>query len=104
MKKELLENALDVAEQKIPAVIASGGTVVTGISTYNSWLPSVIGMFGTIVGIIVSCILLYFSVKKMRAEMKQVKLVTTIISRKEEERLLAKEEGVELRRFDDQLV
>lgn len=89
-----------MAEQKIPALIASGGTVVTGVSTYNSWLPMAVGCFASLVGAGVSCFLGYLAWKKNNEELRQARLVTSIIARKENERLARKEQGIEDRRAE----
>lgn len=87
MNDELKQSVLNVTEQKIPALIASGGTVVTGISTVMQMIPAVLGAVASLVGIIVSVILCYFAWRKNRAEIAQIKAETMIIERREKERL-----------------
>ena len=65
MISKLTQSAQDVVGiTRLPVAIASGSTIATGVSTYNQWVPALLGSAASVVGIIVSLSLLYLSYRK----------------------------------------
>jgi len=60
----LLERMQDI---KIGAAV-SGGTTATGISTWFEYIPADIGKLATLIGIVLSIVLIYVHLKKGRLE------------------------------------
>jgi hypothetical protein len=87
LNDELKQSVLDaVIERPLIVGTASGGTAITGVSTWLELIPTVLGCIASLTGILVSLGLFYFSWQKHKAEMKKLRLATNIIERREEER------------------
>lgn len=63
---------------KIGAIVGAT-TAGTGIWTILDWIPTDIGKAATIVGIVLSLVLIYTHLRKGRAEVKKLKLETKIL-------------------------
>lgn len=57
----------NVIGQKLSAG-ASGGTVITGISTYFELLPGLLGCLASLAGMTLSIVLIYWHIKTKRLE------------------------------------
>lgn len=91
--------------------IASGVSAMTtgtGIGTFLDWIPNDIGKLATLVGIVLSMVLIYTHWRKGRIEYKKTQLEILILKEKEAERIEAalkrKEAGEPARRKEDQEV
>ena len=78
------------------ATSVAATTVTTGLGTVLEWIPNDIGKLATVIGIILSSVLIYTHWRKGRIEYQKVKLEIKIIRRREAERQI---EGG--RRLDD---
>ncbi len=90
------------------ASVVSTATTGTGVGTFLDLIPNDIGKLATLVGIILSSVLIYTHWRKGRIEYKKTQLEIAILMEKEAERLDAsrrrKEAGGPARRKDDQEV
>ena len=87
------------------AALVSVATTGTGISTVLELIPDDIGKLATVIGIILSSVLIYTHYRKGRSEYKKTMLEITILEEKESERLansrIRKSEGLPIRRESD---
>ena len=90
------------------ASLVSTGTTGTGVGTFLDLIPNDVGKLATLVGIILSSVLIYTHWRKGRIEYKKTQLEIAILMEKEAERLDAsrrrKEAGEPARRKDDKEV
>lgn len=92
-----------------PKVASAISTITTGtgVGTFLDLIPNDIGKLATLVGIILSSVLIYTHWRKGRIEYKKTQLEITILMEKEAERLDAsrrrKEAGEPTRRSDDRV-
>lgn len=95
VREELQQQVL--TNPKIAAAV-SASTMGTGAGTYLNWIPGDIGKLATVIGIILSCVLIYTHLRKFKIEM-------IILKEKEAERLdraaYRKRHGEPIRRQDD---
>lgn len=70
---------------KIASTVA-GSTVGTGLGTILELIPDDIGKLATVVGIILSSVLIYTHLRKGRIEYQKTKLELEILMKREEER------------------
>lgn len=87
------------------ASVVSTATTGTGVGTFLDLIPNDIGKLATLVGIMLSLVLIYTHWRKGRIEYKRTQLEIAILMEKEAERLDAarrREEASEpTRRMDD---
>jgi uncharacterized membrane protein YfcA len=72
--------------------IASGVSAITtgtGLGTVLDWIPDDIGKLATLVGIILSIVLIYTHWRKGRIEYKKIQLEIRILKEREAERIEA---------------
>lgn len=88
--------------------IASGVSAMTtgtGLGTFLDWIPNDIGKLATLVGIVLSLVLIYTHWRKGRIEYQKTQLEILVLKEKEAERIEAaqkrKEAGQPTRRADD---
>jgi len=100
--KEVIQ---ELATNPKTASVVSTLTTSTGIVTILDLIPNDIGKLATVVGIILSTVLIYTHWRKGRIEYEKTKLEITILKEKEVDRLesaaLRKEKGQPVRRRDD---
>lgn len=84
----------------------SAMTTGTGLGTLLDWIPNDIGKLATVVGIVLSMVLIYSHWRKGRIEYKKTQLEILILKEKETERietaLKRREAGGPARRREDQ--
>jgi len=56
------------------AVAVATGTTATGVSTWLEYIPDDIGKLATVVGVILSIVLIYSHIKKGRLERRKLEL------------------------------
>jgi hypothetical protein len=86
--------------------IASGvSAATTGAGLWVEWIPDDIGKIATLVGIILSCVLIYTHIRRGRIEYEKTQLEISILREKEAERidkaLQRRAAGKPTRREDD---
>lgn len=98
IKNELVSNP------KVAAGV-SAMTTSSGFATFLDWIPNDIGKLATLVGIVLSLVLIYTHLRKGRIEYKKTQLEMEILKKKEEERLeharSRREKGLPTRRQSD---
>lgn len=65
---------VEVSNNPKAAVVTAGTTAAVGISTAFEKLPTYLGPIATVIGIVLSSVLIYNHVKKGRLERKKLKL------------------------------
>ena len=102
------EGLQELASNPKIASAVSAATTGTGLGTFLDLIPNDIGKLATLVGIILSSVLIYTHWHKGRIEYKKTQLEIAILMEKEAERLDAsrrrKEASEPARRKDDQEV
>ncbi len=68
------------SSQKIASVV-SAGTTTLGASLIFDWIPNDIGKFASLVGIVLSLVLIYFHIRKGRIEQKKAKLELELLKK-----------------------
>lgn len=95
----------ELASNPKVASTVSAVTTGTGVGTVLDWIPDGIGKLATLVGIVLSLVLIYTHWRKGRIEYRKTLLEIKILEEKEAERLEAarrrKEAGLPARRDDD---
>lgn len=88
--------------------IASGVSAMTtgtGVGTFLDWIPTDIGKLATLVGIVLSSVLIYTHWRKGRIEYEKTRLEILVLKEREAERIESahrrKEHGEPIRRADD---
>jgi len=83
---ELQQIAIDIAQSPKTAATVSAGTMGVGLGTAFEWIQSNIGTTASLVGLVLSCVLIYTSIQKERrenrkhkAELKKLSLETEIL-------------------------
>lgn len=59
-------------QDKIGSLIASGGTIGVGLTTWFNILPVLLGCFASVAGITLSCVLIYCHIKKSRLDTRLI--------------------------------
>lgn len=99
------EGLQELASNPKVASMVSAATTGTGLGTFLEWIPNEIGKLATLVGIVLSLVLIYTHWRKGRIEYQKTQLEIAILKEKEAERLEAarrrEEEGLPARRSDD---
>lgn len=72
------------------ASIVSGGTVASGLGTWTDAIPNDIGKIATLIGAILSLIMIYVSLKKNAREAKEFEIKLHILTI-ERDKLLEKD-------------
>lgn len=87
------------------AAVVSAATAWTGFGTVMDWIPDDIGKLATVVGILLSLVLIYTHLRRGRIEYAKTQLEIEILKEKEAERLEAaarrKMSGHPVRRAED---
>ena len=76
------ENLLSFVESKVIASATGAGTVVSGISSAMEWIPEALGYGATIIGIILSSIMIYNQLHSGKAEREKTQLETEVLKAK----------------------
>ncbi len=87
MKEVSKEVLKEIANNPKVASGVSAMTTGTGLGTILEWIPDDIGKLATLVGIILSCVLIYTHWRKGRIEYSKTKLEILILQEKEAERI-----------------
>lgn len=99
------EGLTTLAQNPKVASAVSTITTGTGLGTFLDLIPNEVGKLATVVGIILSSVLIYTHWRKGRIEYKKTQLEIIILMEKEAERLDAarkrKEAGEPTRRVED---
>lgn len=72
----------DIATDPKVGTTVAGFTSATGLGTTLSWIPEDIGKLATVVGIVLSLVLIYTHLRKGRSEYKKVQLEIALLERK----------------------
>lgn len=80
------ENAQELVQNPKIASTVSAATTGTGLGTMFDWVPN-LGELATIIGIVLSIVLIYTHWRKGRIEYKKTQLEISILMEKEAERL-----------------
>ena len=73
------QNILNFVESKVSAAVTSAGTVVSGVSSAMAWIPEALGYAATIIGIVLSSIMIYNQWHNGKAERKKTHLETEVL-------------------------
>lgn len=99
------EGLTELAQNPKVASAVSTITTGTGLGTFLDLIPNEIGKLATLVGIVLSSVLIYTHWRKGRIEYQKTQLEIMILMEKEAERIDAahrrKEEGLPVRRSED---
>lgn len=99
------EGLQELASNPKIASTVSAATTTTGIGTCLEWIPNEIGKLATLVGIVLSLVLIYTHWRNGRIEYQKTQLEIAILKEKEADRLDAarrrKEEGLPVRMSED---
>lgn len=99
------EGLQELASNPKIASTVSAATTTTGLGTFLDLIPNEIGKLATLVGIVLSLVLIYTHWRKGRIEYTKTQLEIMILMEKEAERIDAanrrKEEGLPARRSED---
>ena len=74
--------AQDVVTNAKVAGTISASTTSTGLATFLEWIPADIGKLGTLVGILLSSVLIYVHLKKGKLESEKTTLEIQILKDK----------------------
>lgn len=89
---------------KVAATVAAV-TTSSGAATWFNWIPSDIGKIATLVGIVLSIVLIITHWRKGRAEHRKLMMEIDVLAEREAERLerarKRREQGQPVRRADD---
>lgn len=97
-------SATDLVSDIKIAWVTVMGTVGSGLGTILEMIPNEVGKLATVVGIVLSSVLIYTHWRKGRIEYTKTKLEIAILMEKEAERLdnaNRRREGLPARRSDD---
>jgi uncharacterized membrane protein YfcA len=98
-------NVTDLMSDIKIAWVTVMGTIGSGLGTVLEMIPNEIGKLATLVGIVLSSVLIYTHWRKGRIEYQKTQLEILILKEKEAERIDSahrrKEEGLPARRCDD---
>ncbi len=99
------EGLAELAQNPKVASVVSTVTTGTGLGTFLDLIPNDIGKLATLVGIVLSSVLIYTHWRKGRIEYKKTQLEILILKEKEAERIEAahrrKEKGLPATRVED---
>ena len=76
------ENILSFVESKVIASVTGAGTVASGISSAMAWIPEVPGYTATMIGIILSSVMIYNQWHNGKAERKKTHFETEVLKAK----------------------
>ncbi len=79
------EGLIDLAQNPKVASIVSTATTGTGIGTFLDLIPNDIGKLATLVGILLSCVLIYTHLRKGRIEYKKTQLEIELLKSEKKE-------------------
>lgn len=82
-------SAIDLMSDIKVAWLTVTGTIGSGLGTALEMIPNDIGKLATLIGIILSVVLIYTHLRKGRIEYEKVRLEIIILKEKEAERLEA---------------
>lgn len=102
----MLKNiATELAQNDKVATGVAAVTTSSGAATWFNWIPSDIGKVATVVGILLSLVLIYTHWRKGRAEHRKIMMEIDVLAERERERLerarARREQGQPVRREDD---
>jgi hypothetical protein len=80
------ENLIELAENTRVAGSVAAATTGTGLGTILDLIPENIGKLATLIGIVLSLVLIYTHWRKGRIEYEKTRLEIMILKKKEEER------------------
>lgn len=63
-----IEPIQQIAQDVKTGAVVGASTAATGVSTWFEWIPSDIGKLAALIGLILSCVLIYIHWKKGRLE------------------------------------
>lgn len=75
-----IKNAL-ATDPKVGASVATA-TAGSGLGTVLEWIPTDIGKLATLVGIVLSCVLIYTHLRKGRVEYEKTRLEIEILKKR----------------------
>ncbi len=73
------ESIVNFVESRMAASVTSVGTVISGVSSAMSWIPELLGYTATIIGIILSTIMIYNQLQNGRIERNKTRLETELL-------------------------
>lgn len=107
LKDQVTNAVLTLAQSPKTAGTISAATVASGTGTYLDLIPDDIGKLATLIGIILSIVLIYTHLRKSHLEVKHAKLQMQIMQRREEDRRREikerKSTGAPVRRAEDKV-
>lgn len=95
---DLQNNLMNIVVAPKTAATVAGATATTGFSTLMAWLPSSIGEVASLVGIVLSTVLIYVHIRRSNTEKRESDIKIAILKCKKE----ALERGLEFKRIDDE--
>jgi len=81
------EGLIELAQNPKIASAVGTATMGTGMGTIFDVIPNDIGKLATLVGIVLSLVLIYTHLRKGRAEYKKIELEILVLKEKEAERI-----------------
>jgi len=76
------QNILNFVESKVSASVTSAGTVVSGVSSAMAWIPEALGYTATVIGIVLSSVMINNQWHNGKAERKKTRLETEVLKAK----------------------
>lgn len=105
VKEQITEIAIGLSQSPKTAVTVSGATTGAGLGTYLDLIPNEIGKLATLIGIVLSIVLIYVHLKKSQLDSKRITLEMEILKQREEDRRREvaerKQKGMVTRRAED---
>jgi len=81
-----LQGLYEILERPRTAITAATATSGTGFATLLSWIPADIGKLASLIGIVLSILLIYIHIRKMRLDLRAGEIQIEIL---EHERRIA---------------
>ena len=82
-------NISEIATDTKVAIVIATGTTSTGIGSVLDWIPDDVGKLATVVGIVLSVVLIRTHWRKGNLEYKRLRMEIALLKDKEAERLKA---------------
>lgn len=101
----LRQIATELAQNDKVAASVAAATASSGAATWFDWIPGDVGKVATVVGIVLSIVLIYTHWRKGRAEHRKIMMEIDVLAEREYERLerakRRRAESLPTRREDD---
>jgi uncharacterized membrane protein YdjX (TVP38/TMEM64 family) len=95
MKHELTQHAVQAAQSPKTGGAVAVATATAGASTYLSLIPTILGIVASMMGITLSSIIIYYTIRKGRLELKILKEKAEAIDKEHDAK------GIKSRRCSD---